>query len=144
MSCNCKECSVLGSLDKKGGRRCHLLLGKRWHLLPPYFMSNEPGTDLLSLGQNLKKVLLRIREALRWLSTHVHKVFCKNYMYLNTFLSYSISTWKLILAQNSLNNSVTEPHQSSSDSTSLFKNQFVYWGPSKQNVAVFVHSAFSK
>jgi hypothetical protein len=28
---------------KKGGRRFHLLLSKRWHLLPP-FMSNEPGT----------------------------------------------------------------------------------------------------
>jgi hypothetical protein len=24
-----------GSLDKKGGRRCHLLLNKRWHVLSP-------------------------------------------------------------------------------------------------------------
>jgi hypothetical protein len=23
------------SLDKKGGRKCHLLLGKRWRFLPP-------------------------------------------------------------------------------------------------------------
>jgi hypothetical protein len=30
-------------LDKKGGRRFHLLLHKRWHLLPP-FVTNEPGT----------------------------------------------------------------------------------------------------
>jgi hypothetical protein len=25
---------TLGSLGKKGGRRCHLLFNKRWHLLP--------------------------------------------------------------------------------------------------------------
>jgi hypothetical protein len=34
---------VPGSLDKKGGRRCHLLLNKRCHL-PPTFLSKEPGT----------------------------------------------------------------------------------------------------
>jgi hypothetical protein len=34
-----------GSLDNKSGRRCHLLLIKRWHLLPS-FLSNEPGTGL--------------------------------------------------------------------------------------------------
>jgi hypothetical protein len=31
---------VPGSLDKKEGRWWHLLLNKRWHLLPP-FLSNE-------------------------------------------------------------------------------------------------------
>jgi hypothetical protein len=36
---------VPGSLDKKEGRRCHLLLRKRWHLLPP-FLPNKPGTDI--------------------------------------------------------------------------------------------------
>jgi hypothetical protein len=36
---------VLGALDKLGGRRCHLLLNKRRHLLPP-FLSKEPGTEL--------------------------------------------------------------------------------------------------
>jgi hypothetical protein len=35
--------TVLGSLDKKGGANCHLLLEKRWHLLS-HFLSNEPGT----------------------------------------------------------------------------------------------------
>jgi hypothetical protein len=35
---------VPGLLDKKGGKRFHLLLSKRWHLLPP-FMSNEPGNS---------------------------------------------------------------------------------------------------
>jgi hypothetical protein len=34
---------VPGSLNKKGGRRFHLLISKRLHLLPP-FLSNEPGT----------------------------------------------------------------------------------------------------
>jgi hypothetical protein len=32
----------LGSFDKKAGRRFHLLLRQRWHLLPP-ILSNEPG-----------------------------------------------------------------------------------------------------
>jgi hypothetical protein len=31
-----------GSLDKKGGRRCHLLLNKRWNL-PPSFLFNGTG-----------------------------------------------------------------------------------------------------
>jgi hypothetical protein len=31
---------VPGSLDKKGERRCHLLLTKRWNLLAP-FLSNK-------------------------------------------------------------------------------------------------------
>jgi hypothetical protein len=31
---------VPGSLDKKGGRRCQLLLNKRWLLLPP-LLANE-------------------------------------------------------------------------------------------------------
>jgi hypothetical protein len=35
-------CFVLGLVDIKGGRRCHLLLNKRWNLLPS-FLSNEPG-----------------------------------------------------------------------------------------------------
>jgi hypothetical protein len=35
---------VPGSLDKKGGRKRHLLLNKRWHLPP--FLSNEPITGL--------------------------------------------------------------------------------------------------
>jgi hypothetical protein len=34
---------VPGSLDKKGGRRCNLLLNKRWNPLPP-FLFNKPGT----------------------------------------------------------------------------------------------------
>jgi hypothetical protein len=34
---------VPGSLDQKGGRRCNLLLNKRWNLLP-LFLFNEPGT----------------------------------------------------------------------------------------------------
>jgi hypothetical protein len=38
-----KHIPVPGSLDKKGGRRCQLLLNKRWHLLPP-FSFNEPGS----------------------------------------------------------------------------------------------------
>jgi hypothetical protein len=29
-----------GSLDKKGGRRLNLLLGKRLHLLPPFYLKN--------------------------------------------------------------------------------------------------------
>jgi hypothetical protein len=37
--------SVPGSLDKKGGRRFHLLLINRLHL-PSSFLSNEPGTGL--------------------------------------------------------------------------------------------------
>jgi hypothetical protein len=36
---------VPGSLNKKGGRRFHLSLSKRLHLLPP-FLSNEPVTVL--------------------------------------------------------------------------------------------------
>jgi hypothetical protein len=32
-----------GLLDNKSGRRCYLLLNKRWLLLPS-FLSNEPGT----------------------------------------------------------------------------------------------------
>jgi hypothetical protein len=39
------ETSVPGSLVKKGGSRYHLLLNKRWLLLPP-FLSDDPGTDL--------------------------------------------------------------------------------------------------
>jgi hypothetical protein len=39
---------VPGSLDKKGGRRCHLLLNKRWNLLPS-FLFNEPGADLVRI-----------------------------------------------------------------------------------------------
>jgi hypothetical protein len=39
---NIKDQSVHGSLNKKGRRRCHLLLNKRCPLLPP-FWSNEPG-----------------------------------------------------------------------------------------------------
>jgi hypothetical protein len=38
---------VLGSLGIKGGRRCHLLLNKRWRLLPS-FLSNEPGTGWMA------------------------------------------------------------------------------------------------
>jgi hypothetical protein len=38
---------VPGSLNKKGGRRFHLLLRKRLHLFPP-FLSNEPGTGLIT------------------------------------------------------------------------------------------------
>jgi hypothetical protein len=34
---------VPGLLDKKVGRRCHLLLNKRWHLLFPV-LSDEPRT----------------------------------------------------------------------------------------------------
>jgi hypothetical protein len=34
---------VPGSLETKGGRRCHLSLNKRWNLLLA-FLSNEPGT----------------------------------------------------------------------------------------------------
>jgi hypothetical protein len=34
---------VPGSLDNDGGRRCHLLPNKRWHLLSP-ILPNEPGT----------------------------------------------------------------------------------------------------
>jgi hypothetical protein len=34
---------VPGSLDKKGGRRCHLLFNKRWTFIPS-FLFNEPGT----------------------------------------------------------------------------------------------------
>jgi hypothetical protein len=37
------EHPVPGSLNKKEGRRCNLLLNKRWNLLPS-FLSNEPGT----------------------------------------------------------------------------------------------------
>jgi hypothetical protein len=39
--------TVPGSLNKKGGRRCNLLLNKRWNLLPS-FLSNEPGTCSLT------------------------------------------------------------------------------------------------
>jgi hypothetical protein len=38
--------TVPGLLDKKGGRRCHLLLNKRCYRLPP-FLSNETGTVYL-------------------------------------------------------------------------------------------------
>jgi hypothetical protein len=37
--------TVPGSLDKKGSRRCHLLLNKIWNL-PQSFLFNEPGTAL--------------------------------------------------------------------------------------------------
>jgi hypothetical protein len=37
--------TVPDSLDRKGGRRLHLLLSKSWHFLLP-FLSNEPGTVL--------------------------------------------------------------------------------------------------
>jgi hypothetical protein len=36
---------VPGSLDIKGGKRCNLLLYKRWNLIPS-FLSNKPGTGL--------------------------------------------------------------------------------------------------
>jgi hypothetical protein len=39
--------TVPSSLDKKGGRRFHLLLRKRWHRIPP-FLSNEPGTAFIA------------------------------------------------------------------------------------------------
>jgi hypothetical protein len=40
------DCALPGSLDIKGGRRCNLLLNKRWNLLPP-FLSNEPSPDVV-------------------------------------------------------------------------------------------------
>jgi hypothetical protein len=43
--------TVPGSLDKKGGQRCHLLRSIRWHLLPP-FKSKEPGTGFLGCAGN--------------------------------------------------------------------------------------------
>jgi hypothetical protein len=43
--------SVSGSLDKKGGRRCNLLLNKRWNLLPP-FLSYESDTRLCLLNKS--------------------------------------------------------------------------------------------
>jgi hypothetical protein len=51
---------VPGSLDKKGGRRCHLLHNKRWHLLP-LLLSNEPGTGLKSTwsGATFKKFVVK-------------------------------------------------------------------------------------
>jgi hypothetical protein len=36
-----------GIVRQKKGGKCQLLLNKRWHLRPP-FLSNEPGTGLLS------------------------------------------------------------------------------------------------
>jgi hypothetical protein len=40
-------CAVPDSLrQKKGGRRRHLLISQRWHLLPP-FLSNESGPGLI-------------------------------------------------------------------------------------------------
>jgi hypothetical protein len=38
LSQNPKVLAVPGSLDKKEGRRFHLLLSKRLHLLPPFFV----------------------------------------------------------------------------------------------------------
>jgi hypothetical protein len=46
--------AVLGSLDKRDGRRCHLLLNKDGTLdeifLPP-FLSNEPSTVQLKIDE---------------------------------------------------------------------------------------------
>jgi hypothetical protein len=35
-----KQATVSGSLDSKWGSRCHVLLYKRWHLLPPFCLTN--------------------------------------------------------------------------------------------------------
>jgi hypothetical protein len=40
-----RDSPVPGSLDKKRVTRCHLLLNKKWHLLPPFFF-NEPGSGV--------------------------------------------------------------------------------------------------
>jgi hypothetical protein len=39
--------TVPGSLDKKGGRRWHLLLNKRWNLLPPFFVQRTQHSLIL-------------------------------------------------------------------------------------------------
>jgi hypothetical protein len=41
--------AVPGSLDNRDQRRFHLLLSKRLHLLPPFFLFNEPGTALVAM-----------------------------------------------------------------------------------------------
>jgi hypothetical protein len=47
--------AVPGLLNTKEKRRFHLLLSKRWHLLPP-FLSNEPGTGLVRQKKRGKKM----------------------------------------------------------------------------------------
>jgi hypothetical protein len=41
--------TVPGSLDEKGGRRCQLLLSKRWHHLPPFVCLWNPALDCIYL-----------------------------------------------------------------------------------------------
>jgi hypothetical protein len=47
-----------GLLDKKEGRKWHLVLNKRWHLLPP-ILSNEFGTGSLDKKRG-KKVRCKV------------------------------------------------------------------------------------
>jgi hypothetical protein len=54
-TCGRRRITSAGLLDKQGGRRCHLLLMKRWHLLPP-FVSNEPGTERVSKSMWLFRI----------------------------------------------------------------------------------------
>jgi hypothetical protein len=47
---------VPGSLYKKGGRRRHLLLNKRWKHLPP-FLNNDSGTFIQNDHTNVVDIL---------------------------------------------------------------------------------------
>jgi hypothetical protein len=58
---------VPGSLDKNEGRRFHLLLSKRLHLLPP-FMSNEPGTGE---GSHHRYLMTRLSSQVVYLWRHI-------------------------------------------------------------------------
>jgi hypothetical protein len=50
---------VPGLLDKKGGRKCNLLLNKRWNLLTPYLV-NEPPPPRTGAGFPAEHVFSRI------------------------------------------------------------------------------------
>jgi hypothetical protein len=48
---------VSGSLDKKGGRRCHLLLNKDGIIFLP-FLANEPGPGSTTLFIHVSRLLV--------------------------------------------------------------------------------------
>jgi hypothetical protein len=56
---------VPGLLDNKGRRRCHLSLNERWHLLPAFFFTNEPGTVVVELVNVVVEVVSVVVEVVK-------------------------------------------------------------------------------